>query len=169
MPATARLFLALWPPSAVRDALLTHMAQWQWSSQARPIPPERLHLTLHFIGPVPAIRLDELKRQLRVPFQPFTLELTLPERWRGGLAVLCSESAPAALQLLHAQLAQRLVDLGLPVDERPLRPHITLARQAQGTRVPAQRTAIAWPAADGYALVRSLPNGQGYETLRVFG
>lgn len=169
MPATARLFLALWPPPAVRDTLLAHMRQWQWTPLARPTPPERLHLTLHFIGAVPEVRLDELKARLRAPFLPFTLELAQPEVWPGGIAVLCTTQAPAALQTLHAQLGERLRALGLPVDERPLRPHVTLARKAQGARWPAQRDAIAWEVSGGYALVRSLGNGQGYQTLQVFG
>lgn len=169
MPATARLFLALWPPPAVRDALRAHMGRWHWTSQARPTPTERLHLTLHFIGAVPEILLDELKRELRVPFEAFTLEMASSEVWRGGIAVLCSEQTPPALQALHARLGQRLVELGLPVDERPLRPHITLARKAQGAGRPAQRDVIAWDVNDGYALVRSLGNGQGYQTLQVFG
>lgn len=168
MPAAARLFLALWPPPAVRDALLAQMQQWQWNSVARRTPPERLHMTLHFIGAVPELRLDELKAQLRVPCVPFTLELARPEVWPGGIAVLCSTQTPSALQSLHAQLGQRLRDLGLPVDARPLRPHVTLARKAQGARWPARRDAIAWDVRGGYALVRSLGNGQGYRTLQVF-
>jgi 2'-5' RNA ligase len=169
MPTTARLFLALWPPRAVRDALADHMRQWQWSSQARPTPLERLHLTLHFIGAVPEARLDELKARLHAPFLPFTLELARPEVWPGGIAVLCATQTPAALQTLHAQLGERLRALGLPVDERPLRPHVTLARKAQGAHRPAQRDVIAWDVSSGYALVRSLGNGQGYQTLQVFG
>ena len=163
------MFLALWPPLAVRNALLAHMQQWQWPARARPTRAERLHLTLHFIGAVPEERLDELAQELRVPFQPFTLRMQLPQLWRGGLAVLCSEEIPAQLQALHGQLGRRLTELALPVEERPLLPHVTLARQAQGARVPAQRQPIAWQAQDGYALVRSLPGGQGYQTLQVFG
>lgn len=169
MPTTARLFLALWPPQAVRDALADHMRQWQWSPQARPTLLERLHLTLHFIGAVPEARLDELKARLRAPFQPFALELARPEVWPGGIAVLCSTQTPAALQALHAQLGERLRALGLPVDERPLRPHVTLARKAQGARRPAQCDVVAWDVNGGYALVRSRGNGQGYQTLQVFG
>jgi 2'-5' RNA ligase len=169
MPATARLFLALWPPLAVRNALLAHMQQWQWPASTRPTHADRLHLTLHFIGAVPEDRLDELRQELRVPFEHFTLRMPLPQLWRGGLAVLCSEEIPAQLQALHGQLAQRLTELALPVDEHPLLPHVTLARQAQGARVPMQHPPVIWQAQDGYVLVRSLPGGQGYQTLQVFG
>src|SRR4029450_10107463 len=37
--ASARLFLALWPPSEVLDAALRHAAQWSWAPRARPLPP----------------------------------------------------------------------------------------------------------------------------------
>lgn len=169
MPETARLFLAVWPPPAVCDALAAHQRLWQWPEAARTTPPERLHLTLHFIGAVPAARIDALTLGLRTRFAPFELTLAQPEVWPGGIAVLRPQQAPAALQALHAQLARKLHELALPVDARPWRPHVTLARKAQGARRPASNAGIVWPARAGYALVRSLPGGSGYQALQSFG
>ena len=56
-PDVARLFLALWPPPAVREAIAGWRGAWWWPPAARLVQDERLHLTLHFIGAVPASRL----------------------------------------------------------------------------------------------------------------
>lgn len=165
---TARLFVALWPPPQTRNALLAHQAAWTWPAGARLTRPERLHITLHFIGAVPDARMDELRQGLLAPIEPFDLEFATAELWRGGLAVLCADRVAPRLSALHAELRQRLVSLGLPVEERPLRVHVTLARDAQGARPPAAPAPVHWPAADGYALVQSLPGGQGYRTIQRF-
>jgi len=167
--STARLFLALYPPAATRQALLDHSAAWEWPAAARRTPPDRLHITLHFLGAVLTVRLDELKDALRVPFEPFELQLTTPQVWPGGLAVLCAQAVPPALQALHASLAERLAALAVPVEERALRVHVTLARQAKGARRPSGAQPVHWPARDGYALVQSLQGGKGYQALQRFG
>jgi 2'-5' RNA ligase len=167
--ASARLFLALWPPAGALPALQAHRAGWRWPAHARPIPAERLHITLHFIGPVPSPRVDELKAALAVPFQPFELVLPTAELWRGGLAVLCADAIAPPLASLHARLGARLAALGLPVEQRPLRVHITLARDAQGAQPPQEPADVRWRADAGYALVQSLPGGQGYRTLQSYG
>lgn len=167
--SSIRLFLALWPPADALQALQAHRAAWQWPARARLTPADRLHITLHFIGPVPATRVDELKAALRAPFVPCELELMTAELWRGGLAVLCADAVPHPLVALHADLAVRLARLGVTPEERPLRIHVTLARDAQGARRPPALAPVRWRAASGYALVQSLPGGQGYCTLQSYG
>lgn len=166
--ARERLFIAVWPDSTTREAVVAHARQWRWPQAARLTPPERLHITLHFIGDVAAERVDELAAALDVGFEPFDLHLTRPELWKGGIAVLCADGVPPALQALHLRLAARLRELALPVEDRPPRVHATLARKAQGAAVPPG-AAIPWPAHRGYALVRTLPGGAGYRTVRTFG
>ena len=166
--AAMRLFLALWPPPAIRHALADLQAQWQWPAGAARVQPERLHLTLHFIGSVPAEQVPSLGDALAVGFEPHVLGL---ERgackvWPGGIAVLELEAAPPLLRL-HAALADALGRAGLPVEKRRFRPHVTFARRATGATPPADLPQLEWHAADGYALVRSIP-GRGYETLHAF-
>jgi 2'-5' RNA ligase len=62
---------------------------------------------------------------------------------------------PPGLAALHATLAHTLGALGLRIDERPFRPHVTLARHAQGTPLPAEGPRWTWPV-NGYALVHSV-------------
>ncbi len=161
---TARLFLAVWPEAAARQALADWVAGWHWPRGAKPVPADRWHLTLHFIGPVPRARLAGLVPRLRVAAPRFALGLSALEHWSGGLVVLvpsAAEPLPAGLAALHGALAEALAREGLPVEPRPYRPHVTLARRAAGARPPAGGLALRWPAT-GYALVESR---QGYRTL----
>lgn len=161
---TARLFLAVWPDAAARQALGDWIAGWRWPPGARPVPADRWHLTLHFIGPVPRARLAGLAPRLQVTAPRFGLVLSEVAHWAGGLLVLvpaAGEPQPDGLRALHASLAETLQAQGLPVEARPYRPHVTLARRAAGAQPPAQGLTLRWPAA-GYALVESR---QGYRTL----
>lgn len=150
----ARLFVALWPTPAVRLRLAAHQALWQWPPGARPAPPGNLHLTLHFIGTVPRARIEALARALHRPLTRCTLTLDAPEVWPNRCAVWCASQVPEALAALHGTLAAELAGQDLPVDTRPFRPHVTLARHAQGARPPADAATLHWPVR-GYALLQS--------------
>lgn len=152
---TARLFLALWPAPRVRAALLAYRDAWHWNAQASLVRPEQLHLTLHFIGNVPRHRLQQLKKGLEVPFEPFELNFGHPGLWRHGTAVLQPDARPAGLLQLHGALRQALQRLELPSDTLDFRPHITLARRAAGAVPPAQDPVLRWQV-HGYALVESM-------------
>jgi 2'-5' RNA ligase len=173
MPATPvpdlRLFLALWPPAPVREQLAQWRDAWSFSAGASPTRTERLHITLHFIGPVAADRMDALATGLACNFEPFTLDFGRAELWPHGIAVLCPDATPAPLRQLHGDLADALRKLALPVEERAFRAHVTLARRAQRATVPAAGPSVRWNVEDGYALVQSLPGGQGYRVLQRFG
>lgn len=162
-----RLFLALWPPAAVLPALLQHADCWSWPPQVRRTRPERLHVTLHFLGNVPTARLPELSK-LQSKWDGCDLVLDRGTVWPGGIAVLEASDVPAPLARLHAALAGELRALELPVELRPYRPHVTLARKAFGAR-PDAFAPLHWLAAPGYALVRTLGGGRGYETVQAFG
>lgn len=164
-----RLFLALWPDAAALQALQAHARQWRWPPAARRTRPERLHLTLHFIGAVPRARMDEVRRGLAVPCPSLALEFARPQLWPGGIAVLACDAPPPALLRLHADLAAALRALRLPVEARDFRAHVTLARHASSAAPPAMASPLPWTVAGGYLLVHSLPGGRGYETLARYG
>ena len=163
------MFLALWPPAAVREQLVELQRKLHWPDGAKPTAPGKLHLTLHFIGAVPRDRTGELRSGLAVAFTPFDLVLeSLASFQHGRSAVLLAREIPDGLLALHAVLAARLAALGLPVEQRPYRPHVTLSYKARGLRLPPRVEPIRWRARDGYALVRSLPGGAGYEDVARF-
>jgi len=166
-PASLRLFLALWPPRAVHAKLQAHAQQWAWPPQARRTLPERLHVTIHFLGNVPSGRLPDLRVGLQVDWPGEELLFDQAHVWGGGIAVLEASCVPPALAALHAALGERLRALDLAVDPRPWRPHVTLARKATGAQPPAFEP-LRWPATSGYALVRSVGGGGGYTTLQSF-
>lgn len=166
--SNARLFLALWPPASVRAALAAHARAWRWPAGAQRYAPADWHVTLHFLGAVPRSRLPELSAALAVPAAGFVLRFGVPALWPHGLAVLLpSELAPALLDL-HAQLAQRLQQLGCRTEARPYTPHLTLARRAAQAQPPAAAPPWSW-AVRGYALAESTGEPQRrYRLLRRY-
>ena len=164
-----RLFLALWPPAPVHAALLAHAGQWHWPGAARRTRPERLHVTLHFLGNVADALVPALRHGLDVRWDGCELPLDQANVWPGGIAVLEAASVPAALAELHARLGEKLSALGVPVEPRRYRPHVTLARKAFAARPPERFEPVPWRAGPGFALVQSLPGGRGYEPLQAFG
>jgi RNA 2',3'-cyclic 3'-phosphodiesterase len=163
-----RLFLALWPHEDLRDCIVRWRKHWSWTPPAALVRPERLHLTLHFLGDVPPQGVPELVEGLTTKFQPFELPLERAEVWPNGVAVLQPDHTPSALLELHAGLCNDLLALGLRTEARSYRPHVTLARRAWGSRPPAAGAGLRWHADSGYVLVRSLPGGGGYHVLEGF-
>ena len=166
LPPTTRLFLALWPSVGTRRALAEHQARWTWPDGAAVVDPARLHLTLHFIGAVPAPDIARIAEGLQVPSRPVTLTFSRPALWPRGLAVLLPSHVPTALLELQAELSQALRRLDCPVDERQFKPHITLARQAAEAHLPEEPVPpVIWRAVGGYALVQSRA---GYRVLKHY-
>ena len=161
----ARLFLALWPSPGVRSQLLAWRDAWRWPSGASPVRPERLHLTLHFLGDVPIARLPELADGLRVPFKPFELSFGMAKLWPYGIAVLEPDSTPERLLDLQSTLGEALQTLGLPPEARRYRPHVTLARRAGHAVPPPDGPPIRWRVRS-YALMHStLGAAGGYSAI----
>ncbi|MBI5257610.1 MAG: RNA 2',3'-cyclic phosphodiesterase [Burkholderiales bacterium] len=161
-----RLFTALWPADDERACLARWAGQWQWPPSARRVPPAKLHLTLHFLGAVPADHLPALLHGLPPAPPPFRLAFGEAGAWAGGLVVLHPLALPEPLLALHAAQRQALRALGLPVEARPYRPHVTLARRAAGAVPPAAPLRAHW-AVYGHVLVQSSAGeaGGGYQVL----
>jgi 2'-5' RNA ligase len=168
-PGMARLFIALWPGDALRQALRDWREPCRGGVGARLVAMEQLHLTLHFLGNVPSQQVPELRSALRLPFGASELRFSHCERWPGGLLVVSPDAVPAALADLHAALRDVLHRLGLPTEARAFRPHITLARRHAGPIPPAASPALHWKVR-GYALVESGARaGGGYAVLETYG
>jgi 2'-5' RNA ligase len=141
----ARLFIGLWPDDAVRRALAAHRDAWRWPKGAALVDDARLHATLHFLGDQPRALIPALLRALaQQPFVPFALSLSQPTLWHGGLAVLQPVEVPQSLIDLQRDSGLWLQGLGIATEERPYRPHVTLARRAFGARAPLRVEAIEW-------------------------
>lgn len=137
-----RLFLALPCPPAAADAL----AAWCAANcpGGRPVHPADLHITLAFLGNLPADRVSPVSRLLAdLPLPEFRLELGAPERWK-DLLVLLPERVPEVLPAFQEALRERLDAAGLPVERRPYRPHLTLARRIADTPLAGAGPRVAW-------------------------
>jgi 2'-5' RNA ligase len=166
MPAvqTCRLFLALWPGTATRRALLAERDRWDWPAHARPTAAGDLHLTLHFIGAVSAQRVSALVPALAVAAPRFTLRAGGHAQWGEQVAVLEPAPSPEGLTVLHGRLAQALRAQGLTLETRDFRPHVTLARtHGRVQPPPGGAAAWRWPVAS-YVLAQSVP-GHPYRVL----
>jgi RNA 2',3'-cyclic 3'-phosphodiesterase len=163
-----RLFLALWPDGGTRAAISASQHAWTWPATAALVAIERLHLTLHFLGSVAQEQLPRIVVGLRVGLEPFEFTLEEAEVWPNSVAVLQPQRTPPEMGQLHRRLADALRELELPVESRPFRPHVTLARRARGAVPPVASPAVQWQAADGFVLARSLPGGSGYQVLERF-
>lgn len=124
-----RLFVAVRPPPAIRDALLAVIggvaaARWQDDDQ--------LHLTLRFIGEVDRHAANDIAAalaDLRHPALPARLGGFGHFATRGRPHALWIGVEPApALTTLHHKVDHALVRAGVAPDARAFVPHITLAR-----------------------------------------
>ena len=165
---TRRLFIGLMPGADVRDELIEHQRRWYWGGGA-PTRPDRLHLTVHFLGEIDATREWALRNALAgEEVASFDLVLRTPECWSGGVAVLRPDDHPA-LNDLHARLASRLLQAGIASQRADFKPHVTLARGAPNAAPPEATPPVRWTVSD-FALVWSRPGPPArYEVLDRYG
>jgi len=166
---TERLFIAFWPDEVVQKQLAIHVRQWRLPDPCVQYQSADWHATLHFIGPVNVDRIPELAAQLDVPWQPFVWVLDQPQLWAHGLAVLCPRDVPEALNKLHDQLVHQLHWLNLPVDSRPYRPHVTLARRAATAIPPTSVIPVVWQVHQFALVVSARDTRQRYRIICQFG
>ena len=146
-----RLFFALWPDADVVRRL-THVAgQLKIGGRSRGVAPKNYHVTLAFVGEVPATKLavlQQIGRSLRAP--RFTLRCDSIEFWRESqVVVAAARAAPAGLVDLWTKLNNAI---GSPPER--LRAHVTLARKVTQAPVPQAMSPVVWRAAC-FSLVRS--------------
>ena len=182
-----RLFVALEPPDPVRRRLAAaqeglRSASGRHADEIRWVAPDRMHLTLQFLGAVPEEQLDAVRVAL-AGAAAAGCPLRLEVRGAGGFpsarrprAVWCGVAGDLErLQALVIGLGLALGPLGFPASLRTFAPHFTLGRSRDGRGVSGLGEAIdavagagaaSWRA-DEVVLFRSLPapGGSRYEPL----
>src|SRR5438067_7582366 len=112
-----RLFIALWPSDAVRTQIAQWQSEWEWPQHAAVVRPERLHVTLHFLGDVAPRRVLDLKYVLKpIAAARFSLHFGRPDLWPHGIAVLRPDNSPIGLRSLHARIGLALAEIELPME-----------------------------------------------------
>lgn len=138
MPEMLRLFVALELPRPVLDALEAQQARLQEDAAGRAVRwvrPEGIHLTLKFLGELPASRQADIIRAVEAAADghgPLVLEAA-------GLGCFPNASRPrvvwaglagdlAGLEALQGSVERALGPLGFPPEKRGFSPHLTLGR-----------------------------------------
>lgn len=121
-----RLFVAIDLPDELQDlvaALQAPVRHLKW------VPPERLHMTLHFLGEQPDARLQDIFEALeQVEFEPMELCFEGVGQFRSGVIWLAVEPVPDALTALRRHIGRELQTAGVRLERRRFHPHITLGR-----------------------------------------
>ena len=152
------------------------------TAQPRWTPPERWHLTLLFLGRCRTERVPPLVAAVGpavAPTPPITLRLAGAGRFgslrRPQVAWVGLDGDVRPLVDLAGRLADAARSLGLPVEDRPFRPHLTVGRWRPGR--PADGTLPSllagyrgpeWPVTEVRLLESHLGPRPTYETLETW-
>ena len=131
-----RAFIAMTPPTTlqhtvaeVREAFQSLNLPWRW------VTPEQIHLTLKFLGNVPAEQVAMIAQAMAHTVQgqtAFPLRARalgcFPQPARPRVLWVGLDDPSQALGRLNERLTVALTPLGFPPEDRPLHPHLTLAR-----------------------------------------
>jgi 2'-5' RNA ligase len=162
-----RLFYALWPEQHTREQI-SSVAKALARPEIRLLKPSNLHTTLVFVGSVDRSQLDALE-QIGDTVSAAAFELTYDAvaHWQKPkiYCLTCSQVPDAAYQLVE-QLTEAVTQLGIEIEKRPYRPHVTLARKAK-LPLSMDIEAIDWSAIE-FVLVESISTAQGvrYDVLK---
>jgi RNA 2',3'-cyclic 3'-phosphodiesterase len=156
--ATARLFIAIELNDEVKGELgrlEERIKQACGFCPARWVAPDKIHLTLNFLGDVATSKIDAIKSavsQAAGEYSAFQLSLSSPGAFpnldRPHVVWVGLEGDVAKLLALQKRFEQFLSSLGFPPEARPFSPHLTLAR-VRDEASPADRKKL------GEAIVKS--------------
>jgi len=145
-----RIFIGIDLDAEVRGRISRFLEGVQgFAPDARWVGPESLHITLKFIGEQTPERVEAMAERLR------RVESGAFEIRSGGYGFFPTAKAPRVFWIgIHAgpqlaELAESIdvatAELGIPREDRPYSPHLTLARAGAGSRSGSPK----WRKADG--------------------
>ncbi|MCK4805576.1 MAG: RNA 2',3'-cyclic phosphodiesterase [Candidatus Pacebacteria bacterium] len=139
-----RIFIASHLPNNVKKIFIDYQQKKLDNAYFRLVPKESLHLTLIFIGYVDSNNLLKITRvcQNATPlFSPIDVKLnkiTCGPNPRSPRLIWAEGKISKDLDKLHKTLENQLIDQGinLKIENRLFRPHVTLARFKNKTKLP---------------------------------
>lgn len=175
-----RLFVAVVPPAEVRADLDRALGPLRGAAgEPRWVPPERWHVTLLFLGAVPEEATAAVRAAAATavgPTPPITLRLAGAGRFGSGRRPQVFwtglEGDVGPLTDLADRLGTAAIGLGLPVEDRSFRAHLTVGRWRPGR--PADGTlpdrlaryrGPDWPVTEVALLSSHLGPNARYETI----
>lgn len=144
-----RLFVALDIPPDVRSAIAGLIARVEKTCRgARWVRVQSMHITLKFIGEVQDEKVEPIRRALSDVHAVAAVEMNFrgtgffpnakhPRVFWAGI-----EATPN-LGELAAEIERRLEVVGIPREQRPFKPHLTLARFKSEDGLPRLHEALA--------------------------
>lgn len=165
-----RLFFALWPDPDLRSRLATTGAT-ALEGGGHLVPPERLHLTLAFVGDVDtSVRRCLLEGAGRIAAPPFTLILDRLGWWcRSQVLWAGTDQVPAGLARLVAEVRRVCGRCDVTLEDRAFAAHVTLARKVRRAATGKSPPGLVWSVGE-FALVRSVTgrDGPSYTTVATW-
>ena len=176
-----RLFYAVHLPSELQEELTPAVQSLkQFCSHARPVPKDSLHLTLLFLGEQPESTLPDfftIGSQVVSTARPCNVALG-PVGFFPKVSFLTLTGEFETLALISHSLLETCQDYLEQPEERPFKPHITLARHKQNIR-PTEKEKIretfapfvgrSWVITEMVLFESELsPKGPKYTALRRF-
>jgi len=162
-----RLFFALWPDTKTRK----QVAKFQQSIHAqslKKVKADNLHVTLLFLGNINNKTETALKQSVEnIKVSPFPLQFEQLSFWKKPrILCLTTQQYDTQLSILVKTLKQASEQCAIKTEERPYKPHITLARKAH-TRIALDVPLIELHT-QSFCLVESCstPNGVSYQVLQ---
>jgi 2'-5' RNA ligase len=164
-----RAFVAVFPPPEVQEALHRAALALPSSEAFRLTAPEKIHLTLKFLGEVPERALVQTKESLGPAcegHEPFEVETSgfgvFPSERRARILWAGVGEGSGRLRDLARDVESALASVGFEREAQSYVPHMTLGRvrgrpvgfDAGGERAPALRFTVG-----ALDLVRSVPGG----------
>ena len=139
-----RIFVALDIDESIRERISRFLDGVRaFAPDARWVRPESLHVTLKFIGEKPNEEVERIKQAMAaVRAAPVSMTFGgygfFPTAKSARVFWLGLEAGPE-LADLASTLDQTTVALGVPKEERPFSPHLTMARGGGGSGAPARQ------------------------------
>jgi 2'-5' RNA ligase len=179
-----RIFAALPVEGEAKDELELKLAAYrQRDWPVKWVRNDALHVTIKFLGEVEPDRVANLRTALReasagtpsLAFRP--TELGAFPNFARARVLWAGYETETALELMVHRIERATELLGFPVEGRPFRPHVTLGRVREGSRLPREgaevlekETLTAGFITDRLVLFESRPQpgGANYTPLDLF-
>ncbi|MDX1455795.1 MAG: RNA 2',3'-cyclic phosphodiesterase [Gammaproteobacteria bacterium] len=151
-----RVFFALWPDETTREAVMAASREAVEACGGKAVPEDNFHITLRFLGNASGSDIRKMKKAAKaangVP-QKFTLDRL--GYWAGPevLWMGCQKANDDLLRLV-VNLNTELGSVGFPHENRPFRPHVTLARKVESEPESSLISPIEW-SSESFVLVES--------------
>ncbi len=139
-----RCFIAIEIPEALRLAIGQVIGKLRISgADVKWADPGLIHITLKFLGDTEESSIGEVQRVLSQKvshYTPFYIKIAGLDSFPAGRyprVVWAGIAESAVLTSLQKEIELGLADAGVPAEDRPFRPHLTIGRVKTGRRLAA--------------------------------